>query len=565
MRTAAVHTFYSPLNSPAMTISAGNVGIGTTAPGYPLVVDKLSAGTVVSYFNNSSATGYGLLVSTAANDATRYVLQAIGGGGGLTVLSNGNVGIGATAPTQKLDVNGYIALQGKNAFKGYDTWLRINEDNAFTSGIYAGPGILRTDGAFQVGGNGSTFIVASTGNVGVNASAPAYRLDVSGDARISNLYSNSANPTFSFSSYFVAPGGAYFNSGTLYAEAAIQARGGVHNDSNTYLSITGGTSGYTYFSGNVGIGISTPTHALEVSSDAQVNGLTVGRGTGNITTNTAVGNSALAANTTGYYNTAVGYQTLPSNTTGYENTAVGKHALYSNNQGLFNTAIGEYALYSNVSGQSNVAVGLGALRNSQFGIENTAIGQEALDSILINDSNYNVAVGRYAGSRISGGMTTMTVADRSVFLGSATMAQGNAQTNQIIIGYGATGAGSNTATLGNTSITTTILRGDVYGGAFIYSSDRNLKTNIKSLDDSLAKILKLRGVTFNWKKSGEPSVGLIAQEVEKVFPELVSGEEGSKGVSYGNLVAPLIEAVKEQQKEIDSLQARIKVLETRKK
>ena len=94
------------------------------------------------------------------------------------------------------------------------------------------------------------------------------------------------------------------------------------------------------------------------------------------------------------------------------------------------------------------------------------------------------------------------------------------------------------------------IAGQMTAGGFVYNSDVKLKKNINTIDNSLAKILQLRGVSFNWKKDNTPSVGLIAQEVEKVFPELVSEQNGIKSVQYGNLVAPLIEAVKEQQKEI---------------
>jgi hypothetical protein len=70
-------------------------------------------------------------------------------------------------------------------------------------------------------------------------------------------------------------------------------------------------------------------------------------------------------------------------------------------------------------------------------------------------------------------------------------------------------------------------------------------------------------VTFNWKNNNKPSVGLIAQEVEKVFPELVSDSGGTKSLQYSALVAPLIEAVKEQQREINSLETRLQILESR--
>ncbi|MDD5700155.1 MAG: tail fiber domain-containing protein [Candidatus Nanoarchaeia archaeon] len=108
--------------------------------------------------------------------------------------------------------------------------------------------------------------------------------------------------------------------------------------------------------------------------------------------------------------------------------------------------------------------------------------------------------------------------------------------------------------------TTLTATGAVTAGSFVYSSDKALKTNIQPLQNSLSKIKQLNGVSFNWKSNGEKSIGLIAQDVEKVYPELVSGTEGNKGVEYGNLVAVLIEAVKEQQKQIDELKSQIQEL-----
>jgi hypothetical protein len=119
--------------------------------------------------------------------------------------------------------------------------------------------------------------------------------------------------------------------------------------------------------------------------------------------------------------------------------------------------------------------------------------------------------------------------------------------------------------IGTTSSTYKLaVEGAVGAQSFTYTSDRTLKKNIATIESPLTKILKLRGVTFNWKKDNTASVGLIAQEVEKVFPELVSESNGIKSVQYGNLVAPLIEAVKEQQKEINNLKNRIELLENKK-
>ncbi|MHB9019583.1 MAG: tail fiber domain-containing protein [Minisyncoccota bacterium] len=100
---------------------------------------------------------------------------------------------------------------------------------------------------------------------------------------------------------------------------------------------------------------------------------------------------------------------------------------------------------------------------------------------------------------------------------------------------------------------------DSYATAFYYSSDKTLKNNIQPLSGSLNKILKLQGVSFDWKENNKSSIGLIAQDVEKVYPELVATNEGTglKSVEYANLVAPLIESIKEQQKQIEELRAEI--------
>ena len=98
--------------------------------------------------------------------------------------------------------------------------------------------------------------------------------------------------------------------------------------------------------------------------------------------------------------------------------------------------------------------------------------------------------------------------------------------------------------------------------SFLYSSDQNLKKDLAPLENSLDKISQLQGVNFRWKdeeRDQELNIGLVAQDVEKVYPELVSTDEktGLKAVEYGNLVAPLIESIKEQQKQIEAQQKQI--------
>lgn len=109
------------------------------------------------------------------------------------------------------------------------------------------------------------------------------------------------------------------------------------------------------------------------------------------------------------------------------------------------------------------------------------------------------------------------------------------------------------------------VNGNVEANAFLYSSDRSLKENIQVIPNALEKVLKLEGVLFEWKDSGKLSIGLIAQDVENVFPELIKTNKNSglKTLQYGNLVAPLIEAIKEQQAQIEALEKQIKELQSR--
>jgi len=107
--------------------------------------------------------------------------------------------------------------------------------------------------------------------------------------------------------------------------------------------------------------------------------------------------------------------------------------------------------------------------------------------------------------------------------------------------------------------------GNVKANAFFYSSDRRLKKDIKPISNALDKILQLEGVFFKWKDNDNDeknNLGLIAQDVEKIFPELVSTSEitGLKSVQYGNLVAPLVDAIKEQQAQAEEQQKQINEL-----
>jgi hypothetical protein len=100
----------------------------------------------------------------------------------------------------------------------------------------------------------------------------------------------------------------------------------------------------------------------------------------------------------------------------------------------------------------------------------------------------------------------------------------------------------------------TLVTGTVTATDFNTTSDQNLKTNIKPVQSSLSKLLQLNGVTFDWKSTSQPAIGVIAQDVEKIFPELVSQNLNYKTVRYNGLIGVLIEAIKELSEKVEKLE-----------
>lgn len=119
------------------------------------------------------------------------------------------------------------------------------------------------------------------------------------------------------------------------------------------------------------------------------------------------------------------------------------------------------------------------------------------------------------------------------------------------VGMGTTNATSKLTVSGNILVTGIITATD-----FNSASDINLKENIQKIDNPIDKIVKIDGVRFDWRSDNKPSMGVIAQNIEEVLPELVSGEE-SKTVNYNGIIGLLIECVKTQQEQIDDLTKRL--------
>jgi hypothetical protein len=203
------------------------------------------------------------------------------------------------------------------------------------------------------------------------------------------------------------------------------------------------------------LGVTGAIFAGTVSANSY-NLIPIGRGGGSLDTNTITGVSVLQANTTGIGLAGFGTGALQNNTTGNYSTAVGVSALLSNITGSSLTAAGLNALRSNTTGNNSSAFGVGALENNTTGNNLTASGVGALFSNITGSNLAGFGVG--AGRFTSDGVTGLTISNNSCFFGANTKGTQNA-TNENVFCFNATGNGSNTVTIGDSSITNTYLRG----------------------------------------------------------------------------------------------------------
>jgi hypothetical protein len=277
--------------------------------------------------------------------------------------------------------------------------------------------------------------------------------------------------------------------------------------------------------------------------------------------NTAIGLQALYRNTTDSFNTAIGFQALFSNTGfgGHNNVATGYQALYSNRTGRRNVADGNAALYSNVVGNFNVAVGdqalfslapatpdagnsggntaVGeiALVNLTTGGGNTAIGESALLNSVTGFQN--VALGYIAGQNLTTGNNNVYISNPSIDTESNTIRIGN------VVGF------TDMFGFPHAAHTATYIAGisgqTASGGVSVFinsdgklgtlTSSARFKTDIKPMDKASEAIHALKPVIFHYKKELDPEsilqFGLVAEEVEKINPELVVRDKEGKPYS----------------------------------
>jgi hypothetical protein len=484
--------------------ASGNVGIGTTSPSQKLEVSGsiIAANNAGYYLNDVQGNDRQILYLDTTNDLHIKARPSTANGihfwtgstlvDNMVISGNGNVGIGTTSPTAKLQIKGTgtgtgVALltqdsAGKSGLSVFDSGVTTLQGSTATDYPTLGAELL-TGGTWTSTdwtGDASGW-THTTGNV-----SP---LSYSATVTVGNLYEIKVIRTGGTTgTATMTIGGAA--AGTISAGAATYYHA-PKATATTGLVITPGST----FDGTIVVSVkqitavSTPLYSLLDSTGTARMEMRVGTATGNTfigigagrynttgnnnsaqgyaalfnnttgTQNSAQGMYALYSNTTGSYNSAQGYAALINNTTGSNNSAQGMYALNSNTTGERNSAQGYAALYSNTTGSYNSAQGYIALYSNTTGGSNSAQGYAALYSNTTG--NYNSAQGVSAGRYIADGTTANATGSNSLFLGANTRALADGQTNQIVIGDSAIGLGSNTVVLGNSSITTTVLRGNV--------------------------------------------------------------------------------------------------------
>jgi Chaperone of endosialidase len=280
--------------------------------------------------------------------------------------------------------------------------------------------------------------------------------------------------------------------------------------------------------------------------------------------NTATGGQALYSNTTGGdFNTATGFTSLTSNLTGTRNTGTGHQSLFSNTTGARNTGTGFSSLYSNTTGFRNAATGWIAMFSNTSGFQNTADGGWALG--LNTTGSNNIGLGIAAGYNLTTGDNNIDIGNVGVAGESDTIRIGTvvAETDPIGVTHAV-----HTATFIAGIYQANIARGlvvkvDSTGHLGTVGSSERFKEAIKPMDKTSEAILALKPVTFHYKKEidpeGTPEFGLVAEQVEKVNPDLVARDAEGKvySVRYEAVNAMLLNEFLKEHRKVQKLEASV--------
>jgi hypothetical protein len=486
--------------------SSGKVGIGTSSPIEKLGVNgsvRVTADNQGMYFNSTTDA----ILGNGTNHTMSFYTN---NGERISITSAGNVGIGTSSPTEKLMVVGPIVVSGQlQSLRADSSTLDFTPTEKYTRIIATGPDSSTYASIIFATTTTSTYAermrITSEGNVGIGTSSPATKLNIenAGACQLQMAYSSTifgrvgrlSSGNYEFSSY---ENGGSLLFGTTTSNGSTTERMRINS------------------SGNVGIGVTNPTHSLHVLQGLRM---------------TAQGGDLYSID---------GALSYYSSTNGVYLNGPGANGWLRLNAGG-----GENDVNSiNIFGSANARI--------EFRTANTERMRITSDgSLLINGTTqpvntYKQVITFSGGSGGVGGALLINDVDGGNYFPAVHFRKDGAQRGDINVSTGGTQYNS--------------------------VSDYRLKENIAPMIGALAKVAQLKPVTYKWKENDLNGQGFIAHELAEVVPDCVTGEKDAldedgnpkyQGVDTSFLVATLTAAIQEQQALIESLTTRLTALENR--
>ncbi len=527
--------------------ASNNVGVGTSNPAQKLdVAGAIKLGTTSTNslgtirFNGNDFQGYD---GFGWKSLTGYGLWTLDNND--AIFNNGKVGIGSTTPVEKLDVAGAIKL-GYTSTNNAGT-LRFNGSD-FEGYNGTDWKSLTSQSLWTVNGT-SIDLINGSNNVGIGASAANEKLEVAGGIKLGLA---SATPTTGTMQY---NGGLQVHNGTDWVSLNPQ----FNLDGSNNLSNTTAT--------NFGLGVASPVEKLEVTGGIKLGlasatptagtmqyngGLMVHNGTDWVSLNPQfnLDGSNNLSNTTAT-NFGFGIATPVEKLEVNGGIKIGMS--FGANEGTIRYGSNEFEGFDGTSWKSLTGKGLWAKTGTDLSLatttDNVGIGTTTPASKLqVENSGTQLIV-----------KETTDAAAKINFLNDGTSnfwgLTGYSNTTNTTAGFNINYSGTNLFTVNGAGDAT-------LAGTLTQSSDMRLKRNIAPIGFVLNKIKNIGAFTYNWideKKDQTQQIGFLAQDLEKQFPQLVKTDaNGNKSVAYSNMVPVLLQAVKDQQTQIETLEQQLK-------
>ncbi|HEC79159.1 MAG TPA: hypothetical protein ENI34_08485 [candidate division WOR-3 bacterium] len=585
------------------SIPSGNVGVGTSTPQCKFSINgdlsvgghdiSLSVQPIDHWQDYNIGVQNPGILGIHCDGSSTLSLRTDG-----NLYVDGQAGIGTTTPAERLDVNGTVAMTGfkmpTGASEGYvltcdDTgvgtwesfttndsdWVRAGAplDSVLFTAHYLGiarggvQNMFYGDSAHThinfgvactTGRNGQGFsYMTISGGYGNKATshcatvAGGYHNLATGDnATIGGGYSNTASEAHTVVS------GGYYNTAS---ELSATVSGGYMNTAGEYATVGGGRNNTASYMSTVGGGGRNTASSWHATVSGGYRNMasgpesTVGGGMEDTT------NAYYGGVFSGYKNLAGDEEGDSAATVvgGKENRAIAMFSIVGG--GLSNLVDGDYSAI--LGGYADTITASGDY-SYLFGI-NSKLTADSTFMVDMPHIRFGDEANGYEFPTADGSANQVMVTD-----GSGQLSWNNLDDNDwIILGNdmyaGVSGnVGIGTTSPGNILTVQQSSSTDPIADAWTTYSSKRWMTNIKTIPDALQKVMQLRGVYFDWKNTKEHDIGMIAEEVGKVIPEVVykENETDARSIDYGRLVALLIESVKEQQREIERLKAEVNQL-----